>query len=128
MFSVIIVIFVFSLWYLLNKDRILSVNTSANAFFFGKLGIYHKDWSTYFAGTDKPSELCYDFYISNNHSPVLLDLLLAFDPSICSVLAFPSLEILIMLQFPINLLISSKRMFFFITQIVFLLIGMIMIM
>ena len=52
---------------LLNKDRILSVNTSADAFFFGKLDIYHKDWSTYFGGTDKASKLCYDFYISNNH-------------------------------------------------------------
>ena len=58
-------------------------------------------------GTDRYSELCYNFSISNNltqmvnfptritdcdsHSPALLDLFLSSDSSICSTMAFPPL-------------------------------------
>ena len=28
--------------------------------------MYHKDWLTYSVGTDRPSEFCYDLFISND--------------------------------------------------------------
>ena len=59
-------------------------------FVFGDFNIHHKDWLTYYGGTDGPGELCYNFSISNDytqmvnfptqiphcdsHSPALLDL------------------------------------------------------
>ena len=76
-------------------------------FAFGDFNVHHKDWVTYSNGTDRPSELCYYFSISNDltqmvnlptwvpdcdsHSPALLDLFLSFDVSICSTMAFPPL-------------------------------------
>ena len=76
-------------------------------FVFGDFNIHHKDYITFFGGTDKPGELCYNFYISNNliqmvnfpvqipdfdsHSPALLDLFLSSDANICSTMAFPPL-------------------------------------
>ena len=72
-----------------NIDEVLSINPSANAFVFGDFNINHKDWLTYSGGTDRPSELCYNFSFSNDltqmvnfptgipdcdpHSPALLD-------------------------------------------------------
>ena len=63
--------------------------------------------STYPGRTDRPSELCYNFSISNNstqmvnlptwipncdfHSPALLDLLISSDASICSTMVLPPL-------------------------------------
>ena len=74
-----------------NIDEILSINPSA-VFVFGDFYVHHKDWLTYSCGTDIPSELCYNFSISNDltqmvkfptripdcdsHSPVLLDFFL----------------------------------------------------
>ena len=74
-------------------------------FVFGDFNIYHEDWLTYFGGTDRSGELCYNFPISNNltqminiptqipdcdlHSPALLDLFISSDTSICSTIAFP---------------------------------------
>ena len=68
---------------------------------------HHKDWPTYFGGTDWPGELCYNFSISDDltqivnfpsqipdcdsHGPALLDLFLTSDAGICSTMAFPSL-------------------------------------
>ena len=88
-----------------NTDEILLINLSANAFVFGGFNVNHKDWLTYFGGTDRPGELCYNFSISNyltqmvifptcildcdSHSPTLLDFFLASDASICSAMAFP---------------------------------------
>ena len=46
-----------------NIDEALSINSSANVFVFN---IDHKDWLTYFSGTDRPGELCYNFSISND--------------------------------------------------------------
>ena len=90
-----------------NIDEVLSINPSANMFFFGDFNIHHKDWLTYSGGTDRPGELCYNFSISNNltqivnfptripscdsHSPPPLDLFLSSDASICSTMAFPPL-------------------------------------
>ena len=103
-----------------NIDEVLSINPSANVFVFGDFNVHHKDWLTYSGGTDRPGELCYNFFISNDltqmvnfptqipdcdsHSPAFLDLFLSSDAGICSTMAFPLWEILIMLlsQFPLT--------------------------
>ena len=67
--------------------------------------VHHKDCLTYFGGTDRPGEFCYNFSISNgltqminfptkipdcdSHSPALLDLFISSDASNCSTMAFP---------------------------------------
>ena len=107
-----------------NIDEVLSINPSANVFFFGDFNVHHKDWLTYSGGTDRPGELCYNFSISNDltqivnfptripdcdsHSPALLDLLISSDASICSTMAFPPLGnsdhvvVSVSIDFPIN--------------------------
>ena len=102
-----------------NVHEVLSINPSANVFVFGDLNVHHKDWLTYSSATDRPGELCYNFYISNDltqmvnfptripdcdsHSPALLDFFLL---TLVFVLQWLSLhwEILIMLlsQFPLT--------------------------
>ena len=88
-----------------NIDEILSINLPANVFVFGDFNVHHKDWLTYFGGTDRPGELCCNFSISNDltqmvnfptqipdcdsHGPALLVLFLSSDASICSTMAFP---------------------------------------
>ena len=90
-----------------NIDAVLSINLSASVFVFGDFNVHHKDWLTYFGGTDRSGELCYNFSILNDlaqmfniptqisgydsHSPALLDFFLSFDASICSAMAFPLL-------------------------------------
>ena len=49
-----------------NIYEFLSINPSANVFVFGNVNVHHKDWLTYSGGTDWPSELCYNFSISND--------------------------------------------------------------
>ena len=49
-----------------NIDEVLSINPSANVFVFGGFNVHHKYWFTYSGGTDKSSELCYNFSISNH--------------------------------------------------------------
>ena len=44
-----------------NIDEVLLINPSANVFVFGDFNVHHKDWLTYFDGTDRPGELCYNF-------------------------------------------------------------------
>ena len=89
-----------------NIDEVLSINPSANEVVFKDFNFHHKDWLTYSGGTDRPSELCYNFSISDNltqmvdfptqildcdsHSP-LLNFFLSSDASICSTMAFPPL-------------------------------------
>ena len=107
-----------------NIDEVLSINPSANMFVFGDCNVHHKDWLTYFSGTDRPGELCYIFSISNDltqivnfptwipdcdsHSPALLDLFLSPDASICPTMAFPPLGnsdhvvVSVSIDFPIN--------------------------
>ena len=43
-----------------NIDEILSINPSANVFFFGDFNVHHKDELNYSGGTDRPGELCYN--------------------------------------------------------------------
>ena len=90
-----------------NIDEVLSINPSANVFVFGDFNVHHKDWLTYSGGADRPGELCYSFFISNDHtqivnfptqipdcdshSPSLLDFFLSSDASICCQMAFPPL-------------------------------------
>ena len=85
--------------------------------------VHHNNWLTYSGGTDRPGELCYNFYISNDltqivnfptripdcdsHSP-LLDLFISSNASICSIMAFPPLGksdhvvVSVSIDFPIN--------------------------
>ena len=86
-------------------NEVLSINPSSNVFVFGDFNARHKDWLTYFGGTDRPGKLCYNFSISNDlnqmvnfsaqipasdsHSPALLNLFISSDASICSAVAFP---------------------------------------
>ena len=44
-------------------DEVLWINPSANVFVFGDFNVHHKDWLTYYGGTDRPVELCYNFSI-----------------------------------------------------------------
>ena len=90
-------------------DEVFSINPSANAFVLADFNVHHKDWLTYYGGTDRPGELCYNFSISNDltqmvnfptripdcdsHSPALLDLFISSDASICSTMAFSPLGI-----------------------------------
>ena len=87
--------------------RVLSVSPSINIFLFEDLNVHHKDWLTYSDGTDRPGELCYNFFylkqvtqmvnfptqIPDCHSQslALLDLFISSDTSICSTMAFPPL-------------------------------------
>ena len=93
-------------------------------FVFGDFNVHHKDWLTYSGETDRPSELCYNFSVSNDltqmvkfptlipdcdsHSPALLDLFISSDASICSTIAFPQLGnfdhvvVSVSIDFPIN--------------------------
>ena len=89
-----------------NINEVLLINPSV--FIFGDFNIHHKDWLTYSGGTDRSGELCYNFSISNNltqmvnlpirildrdsHNHALLDFLLSSDASICSTMAFPTLQ------------------------------------
>ena len=90
-----------------NIDEVLLINPPAYVFIFGEFNVHHKDWLTYSGGTDRSSELCYNFSISNDltqmvnfptrildcdsHSPALLDLFLSCDASMCSTMAVPPL-------------------------------------
>ena len=90
-----------------NIDEVLLINPSANVFVFGEFNIHHKDWLTYSGGTERPSELCYNFSISNNltqrvnfptwiqasdsHNLALLHFI-SSDGSICSTMAYPPLK------------------------------------
>ena len=38
---------------------------SAYVFVFGDFNVHHKDWLTYSGGTDRHSELCYNYSISD---------------------------------------------------------------
>ena len=94
-------------------NEVLSINPSSNVFVFGDFNARHKDWLTYFGGTDRRGKLCYNFSISNDlnqmvnfsaqipasdsHSPALLNLFISSDASICSTVAFPLIIPLIML-------------------------------
>ena len=84
-----------------NRDDVLLINPSANVFVVGDFDVLQKDKLTYFGRTDGPSELCDDLTQLVNYpsgisdcdcqNPVLLDLFLSSDASICSTKACPPL-------------------------------------
>ena len=100
------------------------INSSVNVFFCGDFNIRHKDWLTFSGGNDRPSELCYSFFISNDltqmvnfptripgcdsHNAALLELFLSSDDSICSAMAFLPLAnsdhvvVLVFIDFPFS--------------------------
>ena len=85
-----------------NIDEVLSVNPSADVFVL--VDLTSIVWLTYSGGIDRPGEIYYNFSLSDDltqmvnfptwipncdsHSPVLLDLFLSSDASICSTMAF----------------------------------------
>ena len=50
-------------------DEVFSINPSAYVFVFWD--VHHKDRLTYCGGTDRPSELCYNFSISNDFTQIV---------------------------------------------------------
>ena len=104
--------------------------TSPSAkFVFGDFNVHEKDWLTYSGGTHRPAERVIIFlsqmtFISwltlllsripdcDSQSPVLLDVFLSSDSSICSTMASFHWEILIMLlcQFPLTFRQSQNGM------------------
>ena len=54
-----------------NLDDVLLINPSADVFVFRDFNIHLKDWLTYSGGTDRPGELCYNFSISSNLTPMV---------------------------------------------------------
>ena len=88
-----------------NIDEVLSINPSVHVFVFGDFNVHHKDWLTYPGGTDQTGDFCYNFLIANDltqmvnfpagipdcdsRNPILLDLFLTSDASICSTMVFP---------------------------------------
>ena len=81
-----------------NIDEVLSINPSANVFVFGDFNVHHKDWFTYSGGTDRPGELCYNFYISNDLTQ-MVNFLLGFQTVILIVLLFWTYLFLLTLVF-----------------------------
>ena len=91
-----------------NIGEVLSINPSANVFVFGDFNAHHKDCLIYSGGTDRSGELFYDFSVLNDltqkvnfptqipdcdsHSPALMDLFISSDASICSTMAFCTLQ------------------------------------
>ena len=45
-----------------NIEEVLSVNPSAKILVFGDVNVHDKDCLTYFSGTGRPGELCYNFF------------------------------------------------------------------
>ena len=54
-----------------NIDEVLLINPFANVFVFGDFNVHHKDWLIYSGGIDQPSELCYNFSISNDFTQLV---------------------------------------------------------
>ena len=87
-----------------NVDEVFSINRSADVFVFGDYNIHLKVWLTYSGKTDRLVD-SYNFSISNDlsqmvnfpnrilnydsHSPVLLDLFISSDTSVCPTTASP---------------------------------------
>ena len=46
-----------------NIDEVLSINLSPNLFVFGDFKVHHKDWLTYYGGTDRSGKLCSLFFM-----------------------------------------------------------------
>ena len=111
---------------------------------FGDFNVHHKDWLTYSSGTDRPGELCYNFSISNDLTPLvnfptrisgcdspsaaLLDLFISSDASICPSIC-PKILIMSLFQFPLTYHHTQSGMFRFIASLmtILVLIGMVLV-
>ena len=79
-------------------EDVLSINPSANVFVFEDINVHHKDWLSYFDGTDRPGELCYNFSISNDFTEMVN--FVTWIPTVnCPVLLFWIYLFLLMLVF-----------------------------
>ena len=47
-------------------DEVHLINLPANVFVFGHFNVLHKDWLTYFGGTNRTRKLCYKPSVSSN--------------------------------------------------------------
>ena len=112
-----------------NIDEVLLISPSANVFVFGGFNVHHTDWLTYFDGTDRPGELCYNLsqmtllswlpFLLRSQTVILIDcsfgflsfLMLAFDLQWLSL----HWEILIILLFPLTFQLIQNRIPRFIT-------------
>ena len=88
-----------------NTDEVLSINPSANVFFFGNFKINYKDWLAYSGGTDLDLVNSVIIFLSqttlhrfptripdyDSHSHALLDLLISSDATVCSATTSPPL-------------------------------------
>ena len=50
---------------LIRKDSTTHMH-ELTVYVFGEFHVHHKHWLTYSGGTDRPGELCYNFFISND--------------------------------------------------------------
>ena len=110
-----------------NIHVVLSINPLVNVFVSGDFNVHRKDSLTYSGGADRPGELCYESFISNDltqmvnsptripdcvsHSPALLDSFFFSNASICSTMAFPPLgnSNHVVVSVSIDFLTNSKR-------------------
>ena len=85
-------------WFLIvssNIYEVLSINLSANLFVYGDFNVHHKpkDWLTYYSGTGRCGELCFNFSISNDFTQMVRgwvryifdSLFLSLTESICQI-------------------------------------------
>ena len=116
----------FLILYYSNTDEFISINPSANVFFFGHFNVYHKDWLTYSGRSNRPGELFFNFFFisnglnqivnfpsripdCNSHSPALLDLFLSSDACICSTKVSLLWEVLVVVSVSIDFPSNWKR-------------------
>ena len=99
-----------------NIDEVLSINPSTNAFVCGDFIVHHQDWLTYSGVISNDLTQVVNFPTQipdcDSNSPIVLDILLSSDASICSTMAFPPLEnsdhVSVSIDFP--LIVSSHSL------------------
>ena len=102
-----------------NIDEVLSINPSTNVFVCGDFNVHHKDWLTYSGVISNDLTQVVNFPTQipdcDSNSPVVLDIFLSSDASICSTMAFPPLEnsdhVSVSIDFP--LIVSSHSLWLF---------------
>ena len=119
----------------------MKFSQSTHPLMYLRLNVHQEDWLTYSWGNDRTGEVCYNFSISDDltpiinlltwtsdsdsHSPALLDFFLFANPSICSTVAFPPLGnsdhvvVSVSVDFPSNL---EKETPLFIVQLMTILV------
>ena len=82
-------------------NEVVSISPYANVFVFGNFNVHQRDWLIYSGKVDRPSELCYNFSISNAQMTILrwLAFLLGFLTVTLTVLLFWFYFFLLLLLF-----------------------------